>query len=412
MLKIAQMSDLHFCAKNLDESNRTFGFAVDDAISRGCEGAVITGDSTDHALDAHEPALHILAKHLKRLADHCPVLMLQGTFSHEPVGLLRMFEMIGAKYPICIADKIGAFGLKSEAFESFVTGADYKMVVTAFPTVNKAELMTTANSKEAGIEMGELLYRMMSEFGVMNVALRARSIPTMLIGHGTVANCMTEHGVPMAGQDHEFGVGALFAAMTDAVALGHIHKHQSWDRNENGIQQRIAYPGSIGRFHYGEDGEKHYLVWNMVAGDSPFEAVVTPSRRTIDLFFDGPPDMEAIRNASEACNGAFVRVRYLVDEEHKQSIDRAAIKAALCGAIEVQIEGKTLPVERQRAAGISTTQDLSSKLVKWCELTKTDSSPLLEMLTNLQNEKPDEIVKKFLSAGRDAKNVVEAVETV
>ena len=386
VLKVAHMSDLHYCAENLIESDRTFGFSVDDAINRNCAAAVVTGDSTDHSLDAHAPSLHALARQLKRLADHCPVLMLQGTFSHEPVGLLQMFAMIGAKYPICVADKIGAYGLTLHGFESFATGTDYTMVVTAFPTVNKAELMATATSKEAGVEMGDLLFQMMCEFGIMNAALRARGIPTMLIGHGTVANCLTEHGVPMAGQDHEFGVGALFAAQTDAVALGHIHKHQSWEKSENGYIQRTAYAGSIGRFHYGEEGDKHYLLWSMKSGDSPFEAIVTPSRRTIDLFFSGPPDMDAIRKAAPDCIGAFVRVRYCVDEEHKQSVDRAAIKAALSMAIDVQIEGKTLVIERQRAAGISTVSSMDGKLQKWCVLTQTPAAPLQQCLADLQTK--------------------------
>lgn len=384
---------LHYCGKNLVESDRTFGFSVDDAIARNCDAAVITGDSTDHALDAHEPALHTLAKQHKRLADHCPVLMLQGTFSHEPVGLLRMFQMIGAKYPIFVVDKIGAYGLTDAGFENFTSGVDYKLVITAFPTVNKAELMDSKSSKEAGVAMGELLYQMMQQFGVMNHALRLHSIPTMLIGHGTVDSCKTEHGVPMAGQDHEFGVGALFAAQTDAVALGHIHKHQSWDRAENGRVQRIAYPGSIGRFHYGEDGDKNYLMWSIVSGDSPFEAIATPSRRTIDLFFDGPPDMAAIREAAAGCAGAFVRVRYSVDEESRQLIDRGAIKAALSGCADIQIEGKTLAVERTRAAGVSTTPSMEAKFKQRCGLTATKFEPLQQPLSDLMHLDAAQITK-------------------
>jgi DNA repair protein SbcD/Mre11 len=43
---------------------------------------VISGDSTDHELDLHCPAVEALAKRIKQLADHCPVFMLQGTYSH------------------------------------------------------------------------------------------------------------------------------------------------------------------------------------------------------------------------------------------------------------------------------------------------------------------------------------------
>ena len=90
MIKVAQFSDLHFSDKNLEEASRCFGFAVDQAIERGVDVAVISGDSTDHALDVHSPAVERLAREVRRLADHCPVLMLQGTFSHEPPGTLAM----------------------------------------------------------------------------------------------------------------------------------------------------------------------------------------------------------------------------------------------------------------------------------------------------------------------------------
>ncbi|MBK7062474.1 MAG: hypothetical protein IPH51_19200 [Rubrivivax sp.] len=96
MIRIAQFSDLHYSEKNLAEADRCFGFAVDEAIRRGAEVAVISGDSTDHALDVHSPAVERLARQVRRLADHCPVLMLQGTFSHEPPGTLAIFRLLGA----------------------------------------------------------------------------------------------------------------------------------------------------------------------------------------------------------------------------------------------------------------------------------------------------------------------------
>ena len=376
---VAQMSDLHFCAKNLEESNRTFGFSVDDAIRRNVAAAIITGDSTDHALDAHDPALIALARHIKRLADHCPVLMLQGTFSHEPPGLLKVFQLIGAKYPVQIADKIGVFGLNETGFVPFVQGQAYSLVVTAFPTVNKADLVAALGAVDSNV-MGDTLSALLGQFAPMHAALKKAGVPTMLIGHGTVQDCMTEHGVPMAGMDHEFGTGALFAARCDVVALGHIHKHQVWTR----ATQVIAYAGSIGRFHHGEEGDKHYLVWDMAAEASSFEAVVTPSRKTIDLFFEGLPDMAVIADAAATCAGAYVRVRYCVDEESRQFVNRAAIKAVLSEALDIQIEGKTLVIERQRAAGISTAPSVAQKLVQWCEITKSDSTPLMERLSQLQ----------------------------
>jgi hypothetical protein len=43
----------------------------------------------------HAPAAERLVAQVRRLADHCPVLMLQGTFSHEPPGTLAIFKLLG-----------------------------------------------------------------------------------------------------------------------------------------------------------------------------------------------------------------------------------------------------------------------------------------------------------------------------
>jgi DNA repair protein SbcD/Mre11 len=104
MITIAHFSDLHYSEKNLVEADRCFGFAVDEAIRRGAQVAVISGDATDHALDMHSPAVQCLARHVRRLADHCLVLMLQGTYSHEPPGTLSILRLLGGRYPVHVAD--------------------------------------------------------------------------------------------------------------------------------------------------------------------------------------------------------------------------------------------------------------------------------------------------------------------
>ena len=106
MIRIAHCSDLHYGPKNLAEADRCFGAAVDQAIALGAQAAVLSGDATDHALDLHAPSAERLARQVRRLADHCPVLMLQGTFSHEPPGTLGIFRLLGGRYPVQVADRI------------------------------------------------------------------------------------------------------------------------------------------------------------------------------------------------------------------------------------------------------------------------------------------------------------------
>lgn len=398
-MKIAHMSDLHYCPENLVEADRCFGFAVDDAIERDVELAIISGDSTDHRLDAHSPALLALARRIKQLADHCPVLMLQGTFSHEPVGMLRMLELIGAHHPIAVADRIGQMGLTHDNCWRLADPSEptqsFKAIVSCVPTVSKADLALLVGAENAATAMGEHLASLLVSFAPSHETYRAWGIPTVLTSHGTLDGSLNESGVPMAGLDHEFSAGALFAANADAVMLGHIHKGQIWQRHHAGREQLIAYPGSIGRFHYGEIGDKYYLVWDIKPGAPAVEQVVTPSRKMIDIDFDGVPDLAKLAEVAKDCAGAYVRLSYKVDEEFAQTVDRQAIKQILGGCAEVKVIGEVLTIQRQRCAGISTLPSLTEKFLQWCQATGTDSTDLVERLSDLQIMSADEIASRF-----------------
>ena len=404
-MKLLHATDLHYSPGNLVEADRCFGFAVQQAIERNVDAAFITGDSTEHSLDAHSPALLALAKRIKQLADHCPVFMLQGTFSHEPVGMLKMLEMIGAKHPIIVSDRIGMIGLAQGnwlEYDPTFTDVQYDLVVTSVPTVNKAELALTVGAEQANVEMGNQLASLLALFGPANSALRKSGVPTVLVSHGTVDGSMNESGVPMAGLDHEFSLGALFSANANATMLGHIHMHQHWSREYEGRTQRIAYPGSIGRYHYGELGEKYFLEWTVTADAADFVAVETPSKRMIEIAFDGIPNLEELATVAAQCNGAFVRVRYQVDEEYAKTVDRQAIKQILALASEVKIAGEVLTIQRQRCAGISSLVSVDERFQKWCEFSNSPLDGLQERLAQLQTSSPEDIASAFAASNKRA----------
>ena len=401
MLKIAQVSDLHYSEKNLVESDRCLGFAVDQAISRGAQIAVVSGDSTDHALDVHSPAVEKLALQIRRLADHCPVLMLQGTFSHEPPGTLSIFPLLSSRHPVHIVERICQVALQENGswlesegwrFEEIPHGA--VALFTCIPTVNKAVVAATVGAAEAGEALGKELGALLQGYGRINSMARNAMVPTIGVSHGTVSGCVTEHGVPMAGFDHEFTTAGLFSAMTQAFMLGHIHRHQVWE--EEG--RVLAYAGSIGRFHYGEEGDKGFLMWHVGAATARCELVATPARRTVDLVFVGKPDVDEIKRAAatQELEGAFVRVRWNVADEDRHAVDREAIKRALQGAAGVQLEGRVIPVVRSRAAGISRCANLHEKVQAWAAVTGVDPSAVLGCLEQLAEMTPDQIAQSLL----------------
>ena len=416
MIRIAQFSDLHYGTKNLTEADRCFGAAIDRAIALGVQAAVVSGDATDHALDLHAPAAERLFAQVRRLVDHCPVLMLQGTFSHEPPGTLAIFRLLGGRHPVHVAERIEQVALT--AGQQWVSSTnwcfdalpdDTRALFTCVPAVNKAAVAATVGATDAAQAVGDHLSLLLRGYAPIHRVARAQGLPTICVSHGTVFGCLSEHGVPMAGFDHEFTTGTLFAAEAQAVMLGHIHRHQAWEQEGRAGRQYIAYPGSIGRFHYGEEGEKGFLLWAVGADQARFTLEPTPARRTIDIVFEGRPDLDVLRAAVAAqdVTGAFVRVRWSVADEDRHAVDRVAIEQLLEGAAETKLEGRIVPVVRTRAAGISQLATLAEKIQIWAQVTEVKPEPLLACLQALSGHDPETIAERVLRG----QNVVKKMES-
>jgi exonuclease SbcD len=419
MIRIAHFSDLHYGTKNLPEADRCFGAAIDRAIALGVGAAVLSGDATDHGLDLHAPAAERLLAQVRRLADHCPVLMLQGTFSHEPPGTLAIFRLLGGRYPVHVADRIEQVALTAQGEWLASTGwcfdrlpGNVRALFSCVPTVNKAAVAAAVGATEAAQAVGEQLALLLRGYGPINRAARRQGVPTIGVAHGTLFGCMSDHGVPMAGFDHEFTTGALFGAEAQAFMLGHIHRHQAWEQESGVGRQCIAYSGSIGRFHYGEEGEKGFLLWEVDADQARFTLEPTPARRTVDIVFEGKPDLDALRAAvaRQDVAGAFVRVRWTVADEDRHEVDRAAIERLLAGAAETKLEGRIVPVVRTRAAGISQLANLADKVRAWAQVTEARAEPLLECLQALSSQEP-EAIAAWVLRGQEAPGSGECIDT-
>lgn len=199
----AHFSDLHYAAATLDEVDRCFTFAVDAAIEYGVDFAVISGDSTDHALDIHAPAVAALAQNVRRLADHCPVLMLQGTFSHEPPGTLNVFRLLGGRCPVQVADRLQQVALLRDGtwkasedwrFDHIPNGA--RALFSCVPVVNKAVMAAAVGAADAARAVGEQLALLLRGFSVINEDARTQGIPTVGVSHhDRSAVCRRRDGV-------------------------------------------------------------------------------------------------------------------------------------------------------------------------------------------------------------------------
>ena len=154
------------------------------------------------------------------------------------------------------------------------------------------------------------------------------------------------------------------------------------------------------------------MLWEVDADQACVILEPTPARRTIDIVFEGKPDLDALRTAvtQQDIAGAFVRVRWTVADEDRHQIDRAAIERLLDGAAETKLEGRIVPVVRTRAAGISQLANLADKVRVWARVTEVRAEPLLECLQALSSQEPEAIAERVLR-GQEVPDGAERIDT-
>ena len=393
MIRIAHAADIHYCPKHLKWVDLAFSSFVSDAITKGCDAAVIAGDSFDSSMGIHEPAVSAYIKQVVRLASAMPTLILQGTYSHDRLGCLDVLKQVPTSYPIYIADK--PVQVLLQAGEWYQGGeitantiADGDALFSCLPSLNKADPKIMASGAKAAVSA------LAEQWAPNNEAARAAGIATALVSHGTVNGCATESGYAMVSPDHEFDASVLYAFGADAVMLGHIHAFQSWSDGA----QTIAYPGSVARLVHGDHNPKGYLNWKIAAGKPDFDFFELPSRQLLEIDYDGPPDIEELTTlAASADDNTYVRIRWSIDQEHAHSVDKQAIRALFEHAAECKLEGVVNPVQSVRAEGIGKAMTLTEKLGYYAATTGDEAAlPELEMrLGMLQSMDVDQIVKKI-----------------
>lgn len=407
-IRVLHVADLHYAPKHLDQVDRCFGYAVEHAIEHCADVAVIAGDSFDSTMGIHEPAYAAYLSRIIQLADDMPVVVLQGTFSHDRQGSLEPLKRLQTTYPILVADKPGQWilqtGLTSVgvAWQPMINGVTFgdrdAAVFSCLPSLNKADPAVREHPQGPAGYVADLL----AEWGEVNNRARADEVPTVAVSHGTVNGSITESDFAMVSPDHEFRLDTLHHSKAQATMVGHVHKHQSWQ--DDGRQ--VAYSGSIARLVHGHHDPVGFLMWDVGADQCDFEFVPTPARELVDITFDGPPDMDELRRlAADAGADHHVRIRYEIDQDHAHTIDKEAIRQMFDGAGDVRIEATVYPVQSVRASGIGRVMTLREKLGYWAATTGDDDrlDGLESRLEMLQTMDPDQVVDRLLGTDDDDK---------
>jgi exonuclease SbcD len=410
MLNVMHSADWHFQNDPdlLTEVIRTTDHLIVVARSENPDVIVLAGDTVDEfqsriRLDSDAARAAISA--VTRMAEVAPVVIPVGTKSHDR-GAPYIFSRLRTRYPVFVSSEPCQVALTSWTGGSGHTEYGFvpvenpdrnriEAVFTLLPSLDKSWMAANFGGiREGNASWRELLHDMLSGFGIVNEQF---DCPRILVGHGMLTGSVFSSGQEAIGEDLEFGLDTLRAAKCDYVALGHVHKFQSFGKD-------VAYSGSPGRMNFGEPEEKGALLVGVERGADPvLRFVPTPAREF--LFWerdwteaDAAAFASEIDALSEKCSGRHVRVRYTIPESFRHAVDRDAIEKALldAGAAKVKVEAQILPTVRSRAEGISKAVTLPEKVKRYGVVVGVEIPPrVLEIASVIEGFTVEELKARF-----------------
>ena len=391
-LRVLHTGDLHFTDNNrnglLDDIVKCTNHLIDTAEKTRPDIIVIAGDVYDEAVVFGASASLAATAFIRACADIAPVLIIRGTSTHDAPGSVGLLGELAGSFPIYTTDWPGQVGLAGSQFTTIVDGTRPKALISCLPTVTKANVVAAnlGTVRDSSLDTASLIREMLQGWSIVNQAMRAAGIPTILVGHLTVTGSQTSTGQVMTGRDLELTTGDLKLAGCDAFMLGHIHKQQSWDT--------IFYCGSITRLNHGETEAKGFYIHDIHDGVVESRFFETPARVMKTKRTEGLPTMEALTDVQP---GDAVRLIFTVNEEDIAKIDEEGLRKAAMerGATDFKIEKTIVPRIRQRAEGISKIQSLEAKLLKWAETVDVSiTREIAEKLASLETNEAEDILKQ------------------
>jgi exonuclease SbcD len=332
----------------------------DYAIEQGVDVFLFAGDAY-RTRDPNPTYQREFARRMKRIADAgIPVVMLVG--NHDLPAVARRATSIDIFGTLDVPNVTVA---DREALHRVICRNGQPLNVATVPYPLRSALISREDHQGKSLgELDNVLQQVMIENlgGLAEGARREPDTPAVLMGHFSVGEA--SHGSErniMIGRDAALPRSVLADPTWRYVALGHIHKHQSLNRD---LQPPVVYSGSIERIDFGEEGEpKGFVVaeisdgpttWEFVPGyrrqARPFVTVRVDARAAVDPTAAVIGAIEARGDLRESVVRVIVKLRQeqepqLVDREIKRVLEDAYFVAALQKDVE--------RLERQRLGGVS-----------------------------------------------------------
>ena len=333
---------------------RRFDEVIEYGLSREVDVVLFAGDAFK-TRDPNPTYQREFARRVKRIVDAgVPLVMLVG--NHDLPAMEKKASSLDIYRTLAVPKVIVGW---EEALHRVETKRGVLQIATA-PYPMRHRLMAQEEHKDKSVED---LDRALQDIVGDNIRALAEqldpALPAVLTGHFTVSGATygSERSV-MIGRDVAVLRSVLADSRWDYVALGHIHKHQNLQPQND--TPAIVYSGSLERIDFGEEREakgfgwveveKGHTTWQFVEVNARvFKTIVVDVREADDVTLAAQAEL-AYHDVKDAIVRVIVRMR----PEQEASLRERDLRAMLKSADHVAAITKDVErVERARLGGHS-----------------------------------------------------------
>ena len=342
MIKILHLSDIHLGSgfshgrinpvtglnTRLEDFVKTLSCCIDRAIAEPVDLVLFGGDAFPDATPP--PYVHeAFASQFRRLADaNIPTILLVGNHDQHSQG------NGGASLCIYRTLAVPGFIVGDRITTHLIPTMNCDIQIITLPWLNRSTLLTRPETEGLSIdEINRVLIEKLEPALEGEIRQLNPKLPTILLAH-LMADRATFGAEKFlaVGKGFTIPMSLLIRPEFDYVALGHVHKHQNLNPNN---QPPVVYPGSIERVDFGEEKEdKGYIFLEIEKGLVNWQFCPLPARpfRTINLDVSEQEDpqeyiLKAI--AKKEIKDVVVRLIYKVRSEQLDLINNNDIHDVL-----------------------------------------------------------------------------------
>jgi DNA repair protein SbcD/Mre11 len=408
MIKLLHLSDIHMGSgfshgkinpktglnTRLEDFVKTLSQCIDRAMEEPVDVVLFGGDAFP---DATPPPYvqEAFAAQFRRLADaKIPTVLLVGNHDQHSQG------NGGASLSIYRTLAVPGFIVGDSIKTHRITTANGDIQIITLPWLTRSTLLARPETEGLSlVEVNDLLIEKLKPVLEGEVRQLDPTLPTILLGHLMVdrANLGAERFLAV-GKGFTIPISLLIRPEFDYVALGHVHKHQNLNRDNN---PPIIYPGSIERVDFSEEKEeKGYVLIEVEKGKTNWQFCPLPARIfcTIEVDVSEKDDpQEAILKAiaKKKIEDTVVRLIYKIRSEQLEAIDTSSVQEALKSAHSYTIRPELisqLARPRLPELGVGNSLDPIEALKTYLgsrDDLKDLASELMEAAQNLLNSDRD-----------------------